>query len=58
MDSLLVGRSDHLTEPESEYGKMSVLETFEQVSVLERVLGGALGVDRCLPPLPTHLQHY
>ena len=55
MDSLLVGRSDHLTEPESEYGKMSVLEPFEQVSVLERVLGGALGVDRCLPPLPTNL---
>ena len=40
-------------EHESKSGKMSVLKLFVYVSVLERVLGGVLGVDRGWLPLPT-----
>ena len=55
-----VGRSVRplVREHESKSGKMSVLKRFVYVSVLERVLGGVLGVDRGWLPLPTRPQRY
>ena len=45
-------------ENESKSGKMSVLKLFVYVAVLEKVLGGVLGVGRGRLPLPTRPQQY